>query len=311
MFGRWNSWHIVCSARLAGRGYAMDQLPATWTALCLLAFVLGLRHGFDADHLATIDGLTRCNARSNPRLARAAGSLFSLGHGAVVLLVALTAGTLSAGWQTPAWLEVTGATVSILFLFGLAFLNLRAVLVAGPDAIVAPTGFKAKLLGRFLTVRRSWAVAAVGALFALSFDTISQAALFALAATRFGGVADAMLVAGLFVLGMLVVDGVNGVWISQMLRRADRTAVIASRLMALTVAGISIAVGLLALAKLALPPVDAWIESRGMYVSGAVVTAVLTAFAVGMLAARRHTPHSSPTAGPLPALLVPDTPQRS
>ena len=289
----------------------MDQLPATWTALCLLAFVLGLRHGFDADHLATIDGLTRCNARSNPRLARAAGSLFSLGHGAVVLLVALTAGTLSAGWQTPAWLEVTGATVSILFLFGLAFLNLRAVLVAGPDAIVAPTGFKAKLLGRFLTVRRTWAVAAVGALFALSFDTISQAALFALAATRFGGVADAMLVAGLFVIGMLVVDGINGVWISQMLRRADRTAVIASRLMALTVAGISIAVGLLALAKLALPPVDAWIESRGMYVSGAVVTAVLTAFAVGMLAARRHAPHSSPTAGPLPALLAPDTPQRS
>jgi len=304
-------WHSVRSARLAGRGYAMDQLPATWTALCLLAFVLGLRHGFDADHLATIDGLTRCNARSNPRLARAAGSLFSLGHGAVVLLVALTAGTLSAGWQTPAWLEVTGATVSILFLFGLAFLNLRAVLVAGPDAIVAPTGFKAKLLGRFLTVRRSWAVAAVGALFALSFDTISQAALFALAATRFGGVADAMLVAGLFVIGMLVVDGINGVWISQMLRRADRTAVIASRLMALTVAGISIAVGLLALAKLALPPVDAWIEGREMFVSGAVVTAVLTAFAVGMLAARRHAPRGGPIAGSLPALLAPDTPQRS
>ena len=50
------------------------------------------RHGFDADHLATIDGLTRYNARANPRLARMAGALFSLGHGVVVLLVALVAG---------------------------------------------------------------------------------------------------------------------------------------------------------------------------------------------------------------------------
>jgi high-affinity nickel-transport protein len=56
----------------------MDQLPATWTALCALAFVLGARHGFDADHLATIDGLTRYNARTNPALARFCGALFSL-----------------------------------------------------------------------------------------------------------------------------------------------------------------------------------------------------------------------------------------
>jgi len=266
----------------------MDSLPTTWTALCVLAFVLGARHGFDADHLATIDGLTRYNARTNPRLARMAGSLFSLGHGAVVFLVALTAGALSAGWQTPSWLEITGATVSIVFLFGLAFVNLRAVLITGPDAVVTPVGFKARLLGRFLTVQRSWAVAAVGALFALSFDTVSQAALFALAATRFGGVADALLVGGLFVVGMLVVDGVNGVWISQMIRRADRTAVIASRMMALTIAGISIVVGLLTLARLTMPQVDVWIQGREMLLSGVVVTAVVTAFAIGLLTARRH-----------------------
>src|SRR5512143_3381682 len=104
----------------------MDNLPATWTALCLIAFGLGMKHGFDADHLATIDGITRYNARTNPRLARVAGSLFSLGHGAIVLLVALVAGSLSSGWQTPAWLEATGVAVSIVFLFGLAFVNLRA-----------------------------------------------------------------------------------------------------------------------------------------------------------------------------------------
>jgi high-affinity nickel-transport protein len=54
-----------------------------------LAFVLGARHGFDADHLATIDGLTRGSAHTHPRLARSAGLLFSLGHGSVVLAVAL------------------------------------------------------------------------------------------------------------------------------------------------------------------------------------------------------------------------------
>ncbi len=267
----------------------MDTLPATWTALCVLAFVLGLRHGFDADHLATIDGITRYNARDNPRLARLAGALFSLGHGAVVLLVAWAAGALSAAWETPKWLEMTGIGVSVAFLFGLAFLNVRAVLVAEPGAVVAPAGLKARLLGRVLTVRRAWAVAAVGALFALSFDTVSQAALFSLAAARFGGVGDALFVAGLFVLGMLVVDGANGAWIHALVRRADRTAAIASRVMALTVAGISLAVGLFTVAKVFLPAVDEWAEGRELAFGATVVAGVLVAFGAGLLAARRRT----------------------
>ena len=263
----------------------MDHLPATWTALCMLAFVLGARHGFDADHLATIDGLTRYNARTSPALARLCGALFSLGHGLVVCGVALAAASLATGWQTPAWLEATGVGISIVFLFGLAFVNLRAVLLTDPTAVVAPVGIRSRLLGRFVTVRRPWAVAAVGVLFALSFDTISQATLFAVAAGHFGGVAEALLVAGLFVLGMLAVDGINGVWISRLIRRADRTAVIASRVMALTVAGISLAVGCFTVAKLLVPAVDAWAEGREMLVGAAVVTGVLTAFVVGMRAA--------------------------
>lgn len=266
----------------------MDTLPATWTALCTLAFVLGLRHGFDADHLATIDGITRYNARANPRLARLAGALFSLGHGVVVMLVAWGAGALSASWETPKWLEMTGIGISVAFLFGLAFLNVRAVLVAEPGTVVAPAGLRARLLGRVLTVRRAWAVAAVGALFALSFDTVSQAALFALAAGRFGGVGDAMLVAGLFVLGMLVVDGANGAWIHALVRRADRTAAIASRVMALTVAGISLAVGLFTVAKVFLPVVDEWAEGREAALGTTVVAGVLIAFCAGILAARRR-----------------------
>jgi len=265
----------------------MDALPATWTALCALAFLLGLKHGFDADHLATIDGLTRYNARANPRLARVAGALFSLGHGAVVVVVAFVAGTLSAGWRTPGWLEVTGAAVSVFFLFGLALVNVHAVLTTPPNAVVAPTGLKARALGRVLTVRRPWAIAAVGMLFALSFDTVSQAALFALAAGQFGGVEQALFVAGLFVLGMLAVDGINGVWISALIRRADRTAVIASRVMALAVAAISLTVGLFTVGKLLLPAVDAWAEAHELVFGTVVVSGVVVAFAVAMYAARR------------------------
>ena len=263
-----------------------DPLPVTWTALCVLAFVLGNKHGFDADHLATIDGLTRYNARTNPSLARLCGALFSLGHGLVVCAVAIAAASLTTGWQMPGWLEATGVGVSIVFLFGLAFLNVRAVLLTDPMAVVAPVGIRARLLGRFVTVRKPWAVAAVGVLFALSFDTISQATLFALAAGQVGGVAEALLVAGLFVLGMLIVDGVNGVWISGLIRRADRTAVIASRVMALTVAGISLAVGSFTVAKLLSPAVDQWAVGREVLFGAAVVAAVMTAFIVGMRAAR-------------------------
>ena len=58
----------------------METLPADWLSLLILTFVLGMKHGFDADHLATIDGLTRYNARHQPGVARYCGTLFSLGH---------------------------------------------------------------------------------------------------------------------------------------------------------------------------------------------------------------------------------------
>ena len=268
----------------------MDSIPASWAALCGLAVALGMRHGFDADHLATIDGIARCHARARPRLARNAGLLFSLGHGAVVLVVAATAYAFASHWQTPRWLEISGAVISIAFLFGLAFLNFRAVLRAPPGAVVAPCGLKGKLFGRIVDVERPWAVAAVGALFALSFDTISQAALFALAAGRLGGMGDALFVAALFVLGMIVVDGANGLWISRLLQRADRTAALVSRIMALAVAALSAAIGMVALVKLGLPAVDAWTDAHGLAIGLGFVAVLLAAFAASMHAASRRRP---------------------
>jgi nickel/cobalt transporter (NiCoT) family protein len=115
----------------------MDNLPTDFLALLALVFVWGAKHGFDADHLATIDGLTRYNARRNPALARYCGSLFSLGHGVVVLLVAVIVSTLADGWQVPEWMAHVGTWVSICFLCLLAFVNVRAVIRTPADPRVA------------------------------------------------------------------------------------------------------------------------------------------------------------------------------
>lgn len=240
----------------------MNDLPHDFASLALLVFAFGIKHGFDADHLATIDGLTRCNARANPGLARFAGTLFSLGHGAVVVSVAVVVSLLAGHWQAPPWLELSGAWISILFLALLAWLNLRAVFSAEAHEMVRPVGLRGRFLGRLGRAGHPLGVALVGALFALSFDTMSQAALFALAASRFGGWEHALGLSLVFLLGMLLTDGVNGLWISRLIRRADETALIASRVMALAVGGISLLVATVGAARQLMPGVGEWIEGK-------------------------------------------------
>ncbi|MEW6164657.1 MAG: nickel transporter [Pseudomonadota bacterium] len=261
-------------------------MPNDLVALGFLVFVLGLKHGFDADHLATIDGLTRYNARARPALARYCGVLFSLGHGAVVMAIALAVSMLARHWQTPVWLETFGAWVSIAFLFALGLLNVRAVLRAEPDEIVRPVGLKGRFLGRLAEAASPGLIAFVGALFALSFDTVSQAALFALTAAQFGGWHHALLLGLLFMLGMLVTDGINGLWISRLIVRADRIAHVASRVMSLVVAGVSLLVGAFGVMKLSLPGVDAWSEGKELVFGAAVVAVVGGSFLLSLRLSR-------------------------
>ncbi|HNR23267.1 MAG TPA: nickel transporter, partial [Steroidobacteraceae bacterium] len=154
----------------------MESLPASFGGLAVVAFLLGLKHGFDADHLATIDGLTRVNTGAGRPFARYCGALFSLGHGIVVIAIALLVSTAVAHWQTPDWLQTTGVAISIFFLTLLGILNLHAVWRAAPDEVVTPVGIKGRFLGALGRAKNPFIVALVGALFALSFDTISQAA---------------------------------------------------------------------------------------------------------------------------------------
>lgn len=255
----------------------MPDLPGSFAALCGMALVLGARHGIDADHLAAIDALTRLNAGVRPRLAAAAGALFSLGHGVVVLIVALATAALLPAWQVPGWMDAAGAAIAVALLLALAGLNLAAVLRTPRGMPVALRGLRSRGLARLRAVRHPVGVLAIGALFALSFDTFSLAALFALGARQFGGLGAAALTAALFVAAMLVVDGVNGWWIARVVTRADRAAVRASRRMALGVALVSASLAVLVLGAAVLPAVDRWAEDHGVALAATVTLMVFAA----------------------------------
>ena len=262
------------------------DLPRDFLGLALVVLMLGVKHGFDADHLAAIDGLTRYNAADRPRMSRLGGVLFSLGHGAVMVAVALAVSVLARAWQPPGWLESFGAFVSIGVLTLLALVNIAAVLRTPSHQTAHLMGWRCGVFAKLLRSGSPPAVAGVGALFALSFDTLSQAALFAVVATQFGGWQPALLLALLFVGGMLFTDGLNGWWISRLIRRSDETARVASRTMALAVSGVGLLTAGLTLAHRTLPEVGAWTEGKELWFGAAVVAIVLASFALGQQLAR-------------------------
>jgi len=276
----------------------MDQLPQDGLALALLVFVLGIKHGLDADHLATIDGMTRYNAPINPDLARFCGMLFSLGHGAVVVAVATAASWAAKTWSTPEWMEGFGVFTSVFFLSLLGCVNLHCILRTPANQIVPTVGVKGRFLGGLQKAERPSLIALVGALFALSFDTMSQAALFALSAQQEGAFWRAPVLGGIFMFGMMVTDGLNGLWISRILRRADRTAAIASRVMGMTVAGLSLAVAALGAAKYFSPTIiGVWMAGLELQTGLAVLITVCIGLGAGLLLSqwRSRQPAQKPT----------------
>src|SRR5205823_2690696 len=193
-----------------------------------VVFLLGLKHGLDADHIAAIDGLARFN-RSRPRLSRWSGALFSAGHGVVVTLVAIAVATVATEWRAPAWLEDAGTWISIAFLTLLGFANLIAVVRTPSGEMVRPVGVRGRLFERFARVEHPVLIAAVGAAFALSFDTLSQAVLFSITGSNVAGWIFAALLGVVFTLGMVITDALNGLWVSRLVRLADKRAAAASR----------------------------------------------------------------------------------
>lgn len=252
----------------------MDSPPQDAHAVCALVFLLGAQHGFDADHLAVIDGLTRANQSLGRTWARYCGTFFSLGHGAVVVIAALCFATVARQSVIPHWLDAFGTATSIGVLMALAMINLRSALASSTHETDRPGGLLARIVRARARAGSRTAVAAIGALFAISFDTLSQTALFALAAVASDGIARVLLLALLFLGGMLITDGINGLWVARLIHRTSRMARIASRTMGVAVSCASLLTAALALARLRLPVFAGWSEAHELVFGGAVLALV-------------------------------------
>jgi high-affinity nickel-transport protein len=157
----------------------MTTLPADWLALAAIVFLLGLKHGLDPDHLAAIDG-SRASTRARAARVALVGAALLDGPRAGRDAGGVTVATSRIEWRAPQWLEDTGAWISIGFLAILGSRTSHAVLRTPRDEVVRPAGFRSRLFARFTQASHPVLIAAVGAAFAISFDTISQAVLFSL-----------------------------------------------------------------------------------------------------------------------------------
>jgi high-affinity nickel-transport protein len=264
--------------------------PTELLALALVAGVLGMRHGIDADHLAAIDAMTRCNAEARPALARRTGLWFSAGHGLVVLAVAFAVALTAHAWAAPAWLEPFGAWLSIAMLALLGGLNLLAWRRTAPDAAVELTGWRSRLFDGALRACSRRAVMGVGVLFAASFDTVSQAALMAATGAASQGLAAVGLLAGSFVAGMILTDGLNGWWVARLIQRPGAGSARASRVMCVAISGISLGTAALGAAAQLSSGVAGWAEAHSEWVAAAILAIVGASFLAGLAMSRREPP---------------------
>jgi len=267
----------------------MSALPTHWFSLVAVVFLLGLKHGLDPDHLAAIDGLTRYNAGRKPRLSRWSGLLFSAGHGVVVTSIAVIVATIATEWRAPAWLEDTGTWISIAVLTLLGIANLLAVWRTPRDEVVRAVGLRSRFFARLTHAEHPVLVAAVGAAFALSFDTISQAVLFSITGSNLAGWIFAMTLGLVFTAGMIATDALNGLWVSRLVSRADARAAAASRVMSFAVAFAALAIAALAAARHFSPSLDAGLEGWSFALSAGVVALVVVAYGTAMRMAMRAT----------------------
>jgi high-affinity nickel-transport protein len=171
----------------------------------LLAYIFGLRHAVDADHIAAIDNVTRKLMQDGKRPV-AVGFMFSLGHSTVVVLgSAAIAGTALALQHRIDYLRnvgaVVGTLVSAFFLFAIAIVNLivlqsiyRAfvrVRRGEPyveedfDMLLGSRGFLSRLFRpMFAIITRSWHMYPLGILFGLGFDTATEIGVLGISAAE-------------------------------------------------------------------------------------------------------------------------------
>lgn len=200
-----------------------------------LAYVFGLRHAFDADHIAAIDNVVRKLMQAG-KTPLGVGLFFSLGHSSIVVVASAIIAASAAALQTQleAFHEVggvIGTVVSAVFLLAIGLANLivlrgiwaafqRAkrgdrILDEDLDQMLAGRGFFARIFRRvFGVVRHSWHMYPVGVLFGLGFDTATEIGLLGISATQAASGMNfwsIMVFPALFTAGMALVDTADSV----------------------------------------------------------------------------------------------------
>jgi high-affinity nickel-transport protein len=208
--------------------------------LGITAYTLGMRHAFDADHIAAIDNTTR-KLMADGKRPVSVGFWFALGHSSVVVVLAalVAGGTQLAGTLanensgTHQVLGVIGTTVSGTFLYLIAALNLVALLGilrvframrAGRfdeselEAHLDSRGFMNRVLGRFTkSITRPGQMFPLGFLFGLGFDTATEVTLMVMAGS--GAAAGLpwyaiLCLPLLFAAGMSLFDTLDGTFMN-------------------------------------------------------------------------------------------------
>jgi high-affinity nickel-transport protein len=132
-------------------------------------------------------------------------------------------------------------------------------------------------------------VAAIGAAFAVSFDTLSHALLFSASGATAAGWAFAAALGLVFTCGMVLIDALNGWWVASMIGSTDARAARASRLMSFTVAGLCFLIAADGLAKLVHPGIDETAGAAAPFIGMATLGIVMAAWLVARRANRRDT----------------------
>jgi high-affinity nickel-transport protein len=203
------------------------------------AYMFGLRHAFDADHIAAVDDTVRFMLQKGKR-PLGVGFFFSLGHSTVVLGLSIgiafaATGVKQALPQLNGAGEIIGASVSGAFLWIIGILNFAILLdvlkvwqkaKAGThdhahlEQLLQQRGLLNRLFGGRLqkVMNHSWQMYPLGLLFGLGFDTASEVGLLAMTAGASVGnmpVPAVLSLPILFAAGMTVMDTTDGILMSK------------------------------------------------------------------------------------------------
>jgi nickel/cobalt transporter (NiCoT) family protein len=226
---------------VAPQDFSLGSAGAFTVGLGLTAYTLGLRHAFDADHIAAIDSTTRKFMAEGKR-PLSVGFFFSLGHSTVVFVLALLfalgirsiAGQVESDASTlQSTTGLIGTLVSGSFLYVIGIINL--VILVGIvrvfrrmrhgefseeelEAHLNSRGVMNRFYGRLTrSIRHPWQMYPLGLLFGLGFDTATEVALLFLAAgAALGGVPwyAILCLPILFAAGMSLLDTIDGAFMN-------------------------------------------------------------------------------------------------